>query len=192
MGGLKSRLRKEILRRRRSLTEADVQKKSLLIKEKLFSLKRFQDAKIVMFYASFEREVDTREMIKEASIMGKRIALPAISSGDGIKPYFIQDVSQDLYPGYFGIPEPRIKEKREVDLREIELIIVPGIVFDRRGYRIGFGRGYYDRFLNSFSCRPFCIGLGFEMQMIDNIPFEPYDARLDMVITDCRIYEFEL
>jgi 5-formyltetrahydrofolate cyclo-ligase len=203
MKRLKDKIRKEILAKRIALAEKDVREKSLLIKKKLFNLKEFKRAELIMFYASFKNEVRTLEMIEEAISLGKKAALPVTSKQDGtIRPYLIFDIKKDLVPGYRGILEPKIsndvKEERKINPEEIDMIIAPGIAFDKKGYRIGFGKGCYDRFLHSISSRtsrgaglsgPFCAGLAFEIQMVENLPREDYDERVDVVITERQIYE---
>lgn len=185
-------LRQEMLKLRMALSEQEVREKSFLIKEKLFGLSEFKEAGLIMFYVSFKNEVRTEEMIEEAMAAGKRIALPVTTSTKEIKPYLVFDLKKDLVPGRYGIPEPRIDRNREVEAREIDLIVVPGLAFDRRGYRLGFGAGYYDRFLRSLYAsqpRPFCFGLAYEFQVVPLLPSEGHDEKLDMVITEKHIYQ---
>lgn len=191
MAKLKEKIRRDLLRKRLALTEEEIREKSLLIKKKLFELKKFKEAEILMFYASFKNEVDTLDMIKEAITLGKDIALPVTLERGEIKPYHIQNLKEDIISGRFGIPEPKVSEEREVNIKEIDMIVVPGIAFDKYGCRIGFGQGFYDRFLHSVSPRPFCVGLGFEFQIVDAIPSQSYDEKLDMVITESHIYVSE-
>lgn len=188
MEEIKVNLRKEMLKRRLALNREEVMEKSLLIKEKLFELSQFKEAGLIMFYAGFKNEVGTDEMMEEAMALGKKIALPVTARTKDIKPYRVSDLKKDLAPGRFGILEPRIEKKSEIGAKEIDLIIVPGIAFDRRGYRLGFGAGCYDRFLHSLSPRPFSIGLAFEFQVVPRLPSEGHDEKLEMVITEKRIY----
>ena len=185
---MKDNIRQEMLKRRLALSEQEVREKSFIIKEKLFGLSEFKEAGLIMFYAGFKNEVRTEEMIEESMAVGKRIALPVTASTKEIKPYLVFDLKKDLVPRGFGILEPRIEKKREIDTGEIDLIVVPGIAFDRRGYRLGFGAGYYDRFLHSLSPRPFCFGLAYEFQVVPLLPSEGHDEKLDMVITESHIY----
>jgi len=206
MNELKSRIRKKILKKRGALNEREVREKSLIIKERFFRLREFKNAELIMFYASFKNEVRTEEMIEEAMASGKKIVLPVTTPKKEIRPYLILNLKEDLTAGRFGIPEPvpptrwDRADDREVNTKEIDMIIVPGVAFDRKGGRIGFGQGFYDRFLRSISpCasagqerhRPFCVGLSFEIQVLDNLPLEKYDEKLDMVITESQIYAAE-
>jgi 5-formyltetrahydrofolate cyclo-ligase len=97
--------------------------------------------------------------------------------------------------GAYGILEPKMEKDREVDPAQLDIIIVPGVAFDRKGFRIGFGKGFYDRFLETYrdslgreSKQSFCIGLAFEMQIVDSLPRDAYDEKVDLVITEDNIY----
>jgi len=187
----KKRIRKEILGKRGALTEREVREHSLLIKEKLFGLREFKDAKLIMFYVSFRNEVRTEEMIEEAMASGKKIALPVTTPKKDMRPYLVFNLREDLAPGCFGIPEPKECPDREVNAKDIDMIVVPGVAFDREGGRIGFGQGFYDRFLHSILPRPFCVGLAFELQVLETLPLEKYDETLDAIITERQIYAAE-
>lgn len=184
----KGKIRREILGKRLRLAEEEIREKSLLIKDKLFGLNQFQKAKLIMFYASFKNEVRTWEMIEEAISCGKKVGLPVLSKKGDITPYLVRKLSRDVSEGRFGVPEPEPDESCKVNADEIDIVIVPGVAFDRLGRRIGFGKGCYDRFLRSVKPEVFCIGLAFEMQMVENIPVEEYDEKVDMVITETNIY----
>ena len=80
-------------------------------------------------------------------------------------------------------------DDREVDIKKIDMIVVPGVAFDREGGRIGFGQGFYDRFLRGAG--PFCVGLAFELQVLETLPLEKYDETLDAIITERQIYAAE-
>lgn len=190
MNDLKNKIRKEMVEKRDGLSEEAVQEKSRSIKEKLFSLKRFRDAGLVMFYSSFKNEVATGAMISDAISLKKKIALPVTLKKDSmIKPYMVNDPARDCIPGVFGISEPNRDICKEADAGEIDMIVVPGLAFDRKGYRIGFGAGFYDRFIHSIEPHVFCAGLAYEIQVTDSVPKEEYDERMDVVITEENIYE---
>ncbi|MEW6007289.1 MAG: 5-formyltetrahydrofolate cyclo-ligase, partial [bacterium] len=108
----------------------------------------------------------------------KRVFLPKVE-GKELKVYEIKALSE-VKPGYCGIFEP--STERPVKLASIELVIVPGVCFDKRGFRIGYGGGYYDRLLPLISCKK--IGLAFSFQIIDEIPHTPNDVRVDKIITE--------
>jgi len=174
----KNDIRKKILKRRDSLAEEDIQEKSRRIKEILFSLPRFISAKNILFYASFRSEVRTDIMITEA-LNRKNVFLPKVFERE-LKIFEIKDIGE-LKKGFCGILEP-ITERLLVELANIELAIIPGVCFDKMGFRIGYGGGYYDRLIPKLSCKK--IGLAFSLQIIDEIPHSPLDAKVDKIITE--------
>jgi 5-formyltetrahydrofolate cyclo-ligase len=166
---------------RQNLSKEIINEKSRKIIESLVSLKEYDDALIVMPYISLNIEVDTRKFIKSELIKGKSIVVPFIE-GSNIQISKLKDFS-DLNEGKFGVLEPMKKEKYD---GKIDLVIVPGVAFDLHGGRIGFGKGYYDKFLDRFkdSLR---IALAFEEQIVDNVPVEEHDQPVDMIITEKRV-----
>ena len=185
---MKRALKHEIFEKRKVLSKDDVKEKSLKIKENLFSLEEFKKAKNIMFYVSFGNEVGTREAIKE--LLAKRektVAVPYV-----LENYPILQLSELknfdwLEPKTFGILEPKELYIREFNYEKLDLVIVPGIVFDKKGYRIGYGHGYYDRFLKILKKDVKKIGLAFELQVVDEIPEEEHDVPVDIIITEKRI-----
>jgi 5-formyltetrahydrofolate cyclo-ligase len=145
-----------------------------------------------MFYASFGSEVRTEWMIRETLAMGKRVALPVVSLDGGshsIDPYEIVDFPGDACPGAYGIMEPSAKKCSEIPAAEIDLVMVPGTAFDCEGERIGYGKGYYDRFLAKVP-KATAIGLAYDFQVLGagcRILREEHDARVCLVVTDERI-----
>jgi len=184
----KERIRKEILANRRRLSEETVTGKSRKIKKSLFELPEFEKAKTVMFYVSKGREVRTEEMIRESLKMGKKVAVPIskVEKRD-LLPSLLTDYGE-LVPGTYGILEPREREQRAISLEEIGLIIVPGVAFDRQGNRIGFGRGFYDNFLGKVPANVFRLGLAFQLQVVEELPFEERDVPMDGVVTEKKVY----
>jgi 5-formyltetrahydrofolate cyclo-ligase len=185
---------KEIIRRkiidiRGSMRTEEVRNKSLLILERLLNLKVFLSSRLVMTYIDFKNEVETRELIRRSIAAGKRVAVPLTVRGDWknryIMPCEIRNTETDLAPGAFGILEPK-HPLQVVDTDEIDLVTVPGVAFDLGRNRIGFGAGYYDRFLKTVSADCCKIGLAFDIQVMDEIPAGKYDMPLDMIITESR------
>lgn len=128
-------------------------------------------------------------MMERSQRVGKRIALPRVEQDSGdLLAFEIFDLSRDLSPGYRGIPEPQEKGGQPVKVEELGFIIVPGLVFDHRGYRLGYGKGYYDRFLSRLSGRKIpSAGLAFDFQVVEELPVSPRDFPLDLIITEKRI-----
>ena len=137
-----------------------------------------------MFYVPFGSEVDTYGMIRDSIKLGKDVLVPAMEErSDDIIPVQISGIS-DLAKGKWGIPEPKVKNK--FPLGRINLIIVPGVAFDRHCYRIGFGKGCYDRFLKKTReyGKAFKLGIGYGIQLLDSVPHSGQDVRLDAILTE--------
>lgn len=185
----KQNLRKEFLEKRNNQSIEEIETKSQKIKEKLFSISEFKNSKLIAFYAAFGSEVQTGEMISSALGDGKRIALP-LTDTKNKKLVFaeIKNFSEDLHKGAYGIPEPR-QECKKIPVNDIDLIVVPAIVFDLHGHRIGYGKGYYDTFLKNLPEKTAKIGLAFELQILDKLPEEPHDTAVGKVITEERVIE---
>jgi 5-formyltetrahydrofolate cyclo-ligase len=184
---MKRDIRKETLRKRDEISRDDKNVKDVNIKEKLFSLHEFNSAKTILFYASFRSEVETLSMIRESLKIGKRIVLPKVDKKKhGLKLYEIKDINE-LSQGYMGILEPFLPDKRLIDLDEISLIITPGASFDYSGNRLGYGGGYYDIMLSERKKNIPVIGLAYEEQVVDTIPSEKHDVKVNMIVTDKRV-----
>ena len=184
---MKNSIRKEVLKKRDDIPRKIKTDKNLIIKEKLFSLHEFINAEIIFFYASFRSEVATHTMIKESLEMGKRVMLPKVQiDGHMVKLYEIQDISE-LSPGHMGIPEPSFTNIYSLSIDQANIIIIPGVAFDYSGNRLGYGGGYYDMLLAQRKKKVPIIALAYEEQLVDEIPSEPHDVKIDMIITDKRM-----
>lgn len=192
----KRKLRQEFLKKRDSLSRDEIKSKSGEIKNRLFALPEFQGAKTVMFYVSFRNEVATGKMMRNAMKLKKRIAVPVVQ-GEKIVACEIKNLRKELTRGSFGIREPKKEFRRRVNRKEIDLVVVPGVVFDKRGGRLGYGRGYYDRFLGSKSTkvtmnhshRCALIGLAFDLQIAREIPLKKKDVKVDKIVTESIIID---
>ncbi len=190
----KRKLRREFLERRNSLSKDEINFKSEKIERKLFALPEFRRAKTVMFYVSFRSEVKTEKMIRHALNLGKRVVVPVVD-GQRIAVYRIKNLKKELAKGSFGLREPKQEFRRRVDQEKIDLVVVPGVVFDGTGGRLGFGRGYYDRFLRSRSMASrigrsaHCalIALAFDLQIAKKIPLVEKDVRVNKIVTESGI-----
>ena len=185
---MKQTLKQQILEKRTSLSKEEIGEKSNKIKNNLFSLKEFNEAENIMLYASFNTEADTQKIIKELlAKKEKTIVVPYV-----IKRDFRLHLSElkninELEPKTFGILEPKEMYIREFNPDMLDLVIVPGIVFDKKGHRIGYGYGYYDRFLKAIRKETVKIGLAFDFQLIESIPEEEHDVPMNIVVTDKEI-----
>ncbi len=181
----KSLIRKEILTLLRNQKEEDRTEKSRLIMRKLFADPEFQCSKTVLFYASFDGEVETFEMMRQSQRLGKQIALPAIRLQEKmIIPYLINNLDEDLEEGPYGIRQPRPDRSVSAVIEEIDLSVVPGVAFDKRNHRLGRGAGYYDRFLASLTRQIPSIGLAFEFQVVASLPPQEHDVPVTRVLTN--------
>jgi len=179
----KGNLRKRILKRLNEQSAHERVRKSLEIKKRLFALKEFKFAKTVMFYVSKDGEVDTIQMIKDTLRMGKRVAVPVtkVEKKELIASQIL-DLEKELTRGPYGILEPKSGYVRPVPVEEIDLVIVPGIAFDKMGRRLGRGAGYYDRFLKKFHKDIPFIGLAFDFQVLENLPILSHDIPVSKLL----------
>ena len=177
-------VRKEILQRLRSQSAFDREKKSDEIKGKLYINSAFNASKSVMFYISKEYEVSTFDMIKEALEQGKRILVPVTSiKTREILPSVIKNIEDDLETGPFGIKQPKSEKIQPESVNNIDIVIVPGIAFDIKGNRIGHGKGYYDKFLNTLLPSTLTIGLAYDFQVLERVPFLSHDVAIKQLIS---------
>lgn len=180
----KNILRKEILTLLRHQKEEDRKTKSGLIGEKLLILKEFKEADKILFYMSFDGEVETATMISETQKLGKKVLLPKIDqTRNRIIPAIIRNLKTDLEPGPYGIMQPTKECHTLDDLSEIDLAIVPGVCFDKKNNRLGRGGGYYDRFLSDLPQDVSTIGIAFDFQIVESIPnLESHDYPVSAVL----------
>jgi len=180
----KESLRQKTLTLLRNQKEEDRLKKSRVIQTKLFQIREFKSAQIILFFASFDGEVDTFEMMIQAQQLGKRIGLPRIDKTcKAIIPTLVESLDRDLEHGPFAILQPKENKANVLNLESIDLAIVPGIAFDRNNNRLGRGGGYYDRFLSQLSSRIPTIGLAFDFQIVDDLPhLQKHDVSVSQVI----------
>lgn len=183
----KKKLRDEIKCQRDKLLLMNIYDLSLKIQKNLFSLQEFTNAHIIMYYLSFKSEVDTFAMIAETLDMGKNVVVPLVNSGKKqISAVQIFNLKDDIEPGAFGIPEP-VDKINIFTPKKIGLVLVPGVVFNTSGYRIGYGGGYYDKWLKDIAPER-RIGLAFDFQVMDReIPRTKYDLPVNKIVTEKRI-----
>ncbi|MDD5731100.1 MAG: 5-formyltetrahydrofolate cyclo-ligase [Candidatus Omnitrophica bacterium] len=174
----KQLIRNKILFKLKIQKEEDRNRKSRIIKEKLFRIRVFQKAKTVMFYIPLNDEVDTREMIKEAQNLGKNILVPVCWNRTIIA--CMLDNHAKLQKGPYGVWEPVIK--KHVGLDDLGAVIVPGLAFDKKGNRLGRGKGYYDRFLTTVPKTTASIGMAFDFQILPEVPVTATDINVDQII----------
>jgi len=175
----KRAIRSKILLKLKTQKEEDQKKKSSIIKDKLFRLSVFKRAKKVMFYLSFDGEVNTQEMIKEAIKLGKMVAVPVCRGVRAMRPCRLS-LRARLIKGPYGVKEPAIK--RFVKLEDLDLVIVPGVAFEKSGNRLGRGKGCYDYFLRKLPKRIPSIGLAFAFQILPSLPATSEDVGVKKIL----------
>jgi len=184
----KENLRRYILRLRDRQSIGEVQQKSEDITDEVLVLHEFVRARGIACYVSKDTEVDTRVLIRKALDRDKTVLIPVVKKGD-VDLFFseIKDLGKELSPGTFGILEPKPEFVRPVSLDAVDMVFVPGIAWDRDGYRLGWGRGYFDRVLQKLPPHVKSVGLAFNLQLINQVPRDQFDVPVDMVVTESRV-----
>ena len=180
-----------VVTQKRALRDLGKQKRSALshrdadraILHLLLKTEAFRSCDLLLCYFSVASEADTRALLSHCFAVGKRVAVPRCEKGGVMRFHEIRSLS-GLCVSAFGIPEPDA-HLSEPAYSANTLCIVPGLLFDKAGYRIGYGGGYYDRFLASFPGKT--IGLCYEALLCDYVPREPFDRRVETIITEQRI-----
>ena len=182
----KRAIRAETLAARRALTREQVEQKSAAITEKLKQLPEYNSARALLVYVSSkDNEVDTLALIRGALKAGRKVLVPVTVPATRELTWSALNSLDELEPSTFGIMEPKEGCVRPRKHTEADLAIVPGIAFDMGGHRIGYGGGYYDRFLASF--RGETIAIAYELQVYKSLPAEPHDRCVNLVVTEDRI-----
>lgn len=181
--GTKKEFRKKMRVKRSMLTKEQITEKSQKILKKLLETEEYKMAERIFCYVSFEEEVDTFELIRQAFSDGKEVAVPRVN-GSEMKFYRI-DSMKELQLGYYGILEP-VTNDIEKNLEGV--IIVPGLAFDLKYNRMGYGGGFYDRFFNEHPQHKLIkIALAYEFQVVNEIETEEHDQKMDRIITPLKV-----
>lgn len=183
----KGDLRKRMVALREGISRSEIISKSKMIHTHLRSFPPYLNAITILFYAATRNEVVTDDMIRDALQSGKLVGLPLVHKERRELTFSYIKSLNELAPGVYGIREPLPEYLRPVSLTSIDLIIVPGVAFDLKGHRLGYGGGYYDRFLRRVGDDVPRVGLAFELQLLDELPVEDHDVTVDTIITEKRI-----
>ncbi len=179
----KRRIRREILAVRDALTEEQQRRASCLMTERLLGHQWFYRSESLLCYVSYGSELDTEELIREALRLGKAVYVPRVLAGHRMDFFRIGSL-EELRPGFHGIPEP--PESGEIyvgeeAVAEAALMLMPGVAYDPYGNRLGYGGGYYDRYLSAHPrFQTYSIAIGHSCQLVERVPAEE---------TDCRPYQ---
>ena len=180
----KNAVRKKILIQRRSLLAAQVREFSIRAQQHLMALPGYRQAQSIALYAPIHGEVETELLCEQALVEGKAVLFPvALPQGLEFRQIFS---ATTLVPGAFGILEPAATAPVWKP-SDINLIVVPGVAFDPKGRRIGYGKGYYDRTLHPMEGSGRLLGLCYDFQLVDEIAEIPHDVRMDGVVTEHRV-----
>ena len=180
----KNVIRKRMKQLRADMTRTERFEKSMQIFEQLITVPEFKRADRIYTYVSMDNEIDTIMLIDYSLSLEKRVFVPRVSGRD-MEFYEISDISE-LSPGYMGIYEPDINGK-EQDYSRTGFMCMPGLAFDKSYNRIGYGGGFYDRYL-SVENKLYKAALAYETQLLESIPAQDGDVRPDMIVTEESIY----
>lgn len=178
----KKDIRNRVLEKRTNLTENEWVDKSEWIYKKVISHPMFTMAQEIYCYIDFRKEVGTKKIIETAWQMEKKVACPKVL-GDDMEFYYVKGF-EDFTPGSWGILEPF---NQDLACGSNVLVIMPGAAFNQERHRIGYGRGYYDRYLDRHPDYQ-TMALAFELQMVENIPVDTHDISPQIVVTEEKIY----
>lgn len=179
MAARKKKLRQTICAFRVEMTNKKRRENDHAISETIMGISKWRDARVVCLYMSQPEEVDTKELLADLFNHKKIVVLPR-SEKYGLILHKIVSIT-DLTLGSYGILEPKLRCKI-IPLENIDLFIVPGLAFDRHGYRLGWGKGYYDKLLANSTAPK--IGLAYDVQVIAEVPHTSYDVPMTMVVTE--------
>lgn len=178
---LKKELRKKYNKIRDSISDLDIDVKSKIIEEKILKLDNINEYENFLIYINIKSEVKTNSLIQRLILLKKNVFIPKIIEDEM---YFLKINSlEDLELGKYNIPEPN---KGQAYKGEKSLVIVPGLVFSKEKYRIGYGKGYYDKFISK-NPQNFYLGICFKNQIIDKFDYDEFDEQLDIIITEENI-----
>ncbi len=184
----KSELRQIVIKERDQLLSSSLEEKSKLISSRVVGLNEYLSSKVIMFYISFGSEVKTRFMIRDALDRGKQVLVPkTVPKSKELVPSQLLDMENDLEPGVYNIPEPKKSALRPRRPQEIDLLIIPGVAFNPRGDRLGYGGGYYDRFNQLLKSGVKLLAPAFELQIYPDIPIDHWDRPVDIIVTEDRV-----
>ena len=180
----KQLLRKEYILKRNNIENK--KEKSTQIFNKIINTNEYKQAKIVALYKNLASEVDTNELIKHSIRVKKIVALPRVVNNN-LEFFKINSLNDKLIKSEFGVEEPIGNKINFVNKDTIDLMIVPGVCFDKNKNRMGFGKGFYDKYLEETSIET--IGICFFEQIVENIPTTTNDITMNKIITDKIIYQ---
>ncbi len=184
----KQSLRSAMLARRRNISASDRAAWGDAAQTGLLSSPEYAAATVLALYSPVHDEVPTSGIFHAARTGGKRLVYPRVVGGD-LEFVEVSDLGE-LRPGRFGIPEPT--GDNILPLAAVDLMVIPGVAYDLEGFRLGYGKGCYDRLLQGLKMRPRRVGFCYELQLLDSLPVENHDIAMHLLITESRILRFGL
>ncbi|WP_171011442.1 5-formyltetrahydrofolate cyclo-ligase [Haloimpatiens lingqiaonensis] len=179
----KKNLRKLMKEKRNSITETTRQKFDNDIFFKIINSNYYKLSKVIFVFVSYNDEINTHKLIKHALQNNKKVVVPKVVSKNGHMIALEINSFDDLEPSNYGILEPK-NYCKEIPSKDIDLALIPGLAFDLNGGRMGYGGGYYDRFLKTLSSNCPKIGICYNFQVIQNVPMSEHDIKTDGLITN--------
>ncbi|MFT3923475.1 MAG: 5-formyltetrahydrofolate cyclo-ligase [Myxococcales bacterium] len=181
----KEELRRRVAALRRTLVAETRQRFSLAMCEQLIESGNFKRAKVVAAYSALRFEIDPRALVERACALGKIVGLPRFVANTGTLELARYEPGDELVETHFMVKEPR-ETAQAIELTSVDLVLVPGLAFDTWGQRLGFGQGYYDRFLPGLP-NAVRVGLCFELQLLAEVPATTHDVPVDHLATERRM-----
>ena len=183
----KKNLRKQMLLQRNNMPDTKCLKKSRHAARLLFETASYKQAQNILVYMHYGSELQTVDIIRQAFEDHKHVFVPRVE-GKNMDFYEIHSMA-DCEEGFHGIPEPKMDCPRlifDIGDNDITLMVLPGLAFDQKGHRLGYGGGYYDRYFERFGTDYTKVAVGYDFQLIDEVPYEPHDIPIDIFISDNR------
>jgi len=181
----KQEVRQKLLERLLSLTKNEIKRRSKNVENKLSELPLYKKAKVIMVYYPLCGEVDILSKVRR-DLGNKRFCFPVMDlEAKNLRIFEIANLDEDFCVGAWGVMQPDTEKAKEVDIKEIDVVIVPGLAFDRQRNRLGRGAGFYDRFLQNITPPTKKIGIAFEFQIMENLPTNlSWDQKVDTVVSE--------
>ena len=182
-------LRKRIFSLREQLSPDVRAAHSAAITARLLQLPEYRQASVVLGYMSFGAEFDSSAWVEQVLADDKRLVLPKVNQqARQLELYRVDDLASQLAAGLWGIPEPIIERCERFDeLNKVEFVLLPGVAFTRSGARLGYGGGFYDKLLGKIEHRPTLVAAAFELQLVDAIPQEATDMKVEWIVTEQEV-----
>lgn len=182
----KGEIREQVRMRKRAMSQEEIVQQSKEILALLYETNEYRQADAIYTYVSYNQEVKTHDLICKAIMDGKKVAVPKVC-GKEMEFYYIHSL-RELQSGYQHILEPVTNEKADLQSEQRPLLLLPGLAFDKQGNRIGYGGGFYDKYLCKQNKTFYTCAMGFLFQLYEHLETEEFDVSADMVITPAGIY----